>query len=57
MADDKLISRMIARKAFAGLFLYCHTHPSEGVDCLLFLTILCFSVVWIDDKEKEEDDV
>ena len=32
IADDKLIFRTIARKAFAGLFAYCHTHPLGGVD-------------------------
>ena len=32
MADDKIIFWTIARKAFAGLFAYCHTHPLGGVD-------------------------
>ena len=34
MAKDKFIFRMIARKAFAGLFSYCHTHPLGDVDVL-----------------------
>ena len=34
MAEDKFIFRTIAQKAFARLFLYCHTHPLGvwGVD-------------------------
>ena len=31
---------MIARKAFAGLFSYCHTHLLGGVDVLLGVVTL-----------------